>query len=634
MKTKGISFWEQHVEHLVLGVAALVALGLIAMQFLGEPNAVTVGTTTVTPGSVNQVLQQKAEEIDAQSRSANVNVDAVVKPVSETLRAQIEAPVNPPSIVAFANPRLSMGKEGPSTGDKPFHVGAPAAPTDVLARQYFDTLASEAVDQTPELKGIFPAAPYDATWNTIYGRFAIADMLKQFSDGGPNGEAAMPRVWFNDRVDFIDVRVEREEYVNGQWVNPVVVDPMLGRMSFRVELKDRKVDDALRQSIVSRAAEPTVRQQVIQPPFYQTVNQVWTPPTADGVEVQPVAAVAAANLTPEELELADLQRRRAELRKRLDNVIKQLQDNGCPDTPPAPDKPGKEPVQPKPKSGGGGGAAAPGGGVGEGTGTALGRGNGSQQNSVQCKSLWKQRTTFEKRLAQADAEIEKLQGQKPAVVEKPADEVVEDKPEDVINVWAHDLSVTPGKTYRYRMTVEVYNPLFGRKPALMREQQPLAEQFVLTSPPSEWTQPITVEPPLRVFVTNAQPANPGALGNIGVGNAQAEVYRFHNGRWWLERFRVQPGDRVGEAKAAKGGNEVDYSTDWFVLDVVEGLTTDDQDIKRGFGATVVLQSLSSPEVTASRSPRDDFSDLERRRLLDEVKLSELGDEEAVASSSG
>jgi hypothetical protein len=291
-------------------------------------------------------------------------------------------------------------------------------------------------------------------------------------------------------------------------------------------------------------------------------------------------------------------------------------------------------VQPKPKSGGGGGAAAPGGGVGEGTGTALGRGNGSQQNSVQCKSLWKQRTTFEKRLAQADAEIEKLQGQKPAVVEKPADEVVEDKPEDVINVWAHDLSVTPGKTYRYRMTVEVYNPLFGRKPALMREQQPLAEQFVLTSPPSEWTQPITVEPPLRVFVTNAQPANPGALGNIGVGNAQAEVYRFHNGRWWLERFRVQPGDRVGEAKAAKGGNEVDYSTDWFVLDVVEGLTTDDQDIKRGFGATVVLQSLSSPEVTASRSPRDDFSDLERRRLLDEVKLSELGDEEAVASSSG
>ena len=32
MKTKGIPFWEQHLEHIVLGVAVLVLIGFTAMQ--------------------------------------------------------------------------------------------------------------------------------------------------------------------------------------------------------------------------------------------------------------------------------------------------------------------------------------------------------------------------------------------------------------------------------------------------------------------------------------------------------------------------------------------------------------------------------------------------------------------------
>jgi hypothetical protein len=40
MKTKGIPLWERHVEHIALAVAALIFLGLAAMQFVGNPNAV------------------------------------------------------------------------------------------------------------------------------------------------------------------------------------------------------------------------------------------------------------------------------------------------------------------------------------------------------------------------------------------------------------------------------------------------------------------------------------------------------------------------------------------------------------------------------------------------------------------
>ncbi len=256
-------------------------------------------------------------------------------------------------------------------------------------------------------------------------------------------------------------------------------------------------------------------------------------------------------------------------------------------------------------------------------------------NQAHCKSLWADRRRVEQRLAKVDAELKRLGEQAPEQEEPKVEApVVVEKEPEIINIWAHDLSVVPGKTYRYRMTVEVYNPLFARKPELPEAQKSLADQFVLVSESSDWTQPLVVEPPLRLFVTNAQPPNTGALGGIGVGSAVAEVFRFHNGRWWQESFRVQPGDRIGGEKAAKGGSAVDYTTDWFVLDVVEVLAPDRSELERNFGATVVLQSLNAPETTTVRSPRDDYASAERRRLLDEVQLAELDKSAAAAGGGG
>jgi hypothetical protein len=258
----------------------------------------------------------------------------------------------------------------------------------------------------------------------------------------------------------------------------------------------------------------------------------------------------------------------------------------------------------------------------------------SGANQARCKQLWAERRRVEERLAKVDAELKRLGEQVPEQEKPEVEAPVEEKEPAIINIWAHDLSVVPGKTYRYRMTVEVYNPLFARKPELPEAQKSLADQFVLVSEPSDWTQPLVVEPPLRLFVTNAQPPNIGALGGIGVGSAVAEVFRFHNGRWWQESFRVQPGDRIGGEKAAKGGSAVDYTTDWFVLDVVEVLSADRSELERNFGATVVLQSLNAPETTTIRSPRDDYASAERRRLLDEVQLAELDKSVAAADGAG
>ena len=48
MQRKGISIWEAHLEHLVLGAAVLFFLVFTALQFLGQPNSVELSSAQGT----------------------------------------------------------------------------------------------------------------------------------------------------------------------------------------------------------------------------------------------------------------------------------------------------------------------------------------------------------------------------------------------------------------------------------------------------------------------------------------------------------------------------------------------------------------------------------------------------------
>jgi len=89
---------------------------------------------------------------------------------------------------------------------------------------------------------------------------------------------------------------------------------------------------------------------------------------------------------------------------------------------------------------------------------------------------------------------------------------------------------------------------------------------------------------------------------------------------------LRPGDRVGNPKS-----NIDYSTSWFLLDVVPALGASDQDLRDGYGSMVLLQSLDDPSQVEWRSPRDDRNSPDRRDLSGKVKLADLS-EEQVASS--
>lgn len=611
MKTKGIPIWEQYLEHIVLGIAFLVLIGFTAMQFIGSPNTVEVaGVGKVGPGEVDRLLESKALEV-----SQSIGGDAIDLPQPSPVLVKFEesksASLSGQKSLAFVwEPKISpVASEIVTVGDGAFVVPTIAAPFEPIGKQYFDTLPEEVVAEFPDLRKSVPsAAPYDISWITAAAKFNALDVLRQWGSTGPNGEVALPPRWYDNTVYFVDVRIEREELVGGQWVQSILLEPIPGQLTYRAEMADR-VDAAMRDQILSDVSTPAGMNSLLRPEFFVGAAGAWAPPRE--------AEQGVLGVVNEDPLVTDLKIKLTRDRKELERVKKRFEDLGCPpEAPPKKDEPNR-PGQPTPP-------LVPGGG--EGAGSGGGRQIGStkppqteETNERQCRGLRARLKTLNQQVARLEEQLAKLQA------EAPEPEVVEEVERlDEIVIWGHDINIRPGGVYRYRFVVEIYNPLFLRGNDLLPAQKQLAEQFALASAASDWTAPITAEPPLRLFVINARPAehNTG-LGQLPTGSAVAEVYRFRDGRWWQKGFSVQPGERIGGVDAKQ--SNVDYSTDWFVLDVVPEVAAESSQMSQGLGAVVLLQNLVDDGVLQIRLPRQDLHDPERAYLRQEVQAAKAAD---------
>lgn len=137
------------------------------------------------------------------------------------------------------------------------------------------------------------------------------------------------------------------------------------------------------------------------------------------------------------------------------------------------------------------------------------------------------------------------------------------RPERWWNVWAHDLTVRPGETYRYRIRVWLVNPLFQRARLEDGLHEKYFNQLATESLPSDWSDSVTVEPLRRFFV----------VGGSGVERqATIEVWRVFNGRPRVSEFRVGAGDLIGAVVSITAGGitaDVDMSIGAIVVDLID-----------------------------------------------------------------
>lgn len=146
---------------------------------------------------------------------------------------------------------------------------------------------------------------------------------------------------------------------------------------------------------------------------------------------------------------------------------------------------------------------------------------------------------------------------------------------DPLVFWAHDDTVKPLSTYRYRMRIGVFNPTAG-KGWFTGSDAKFKDSVVLWSDYSEVTGEIKVDPMVYFFPLKIV---------RGAKEAKIQVSKFYNGKWQSHEFDVRVGESIGHEieieevedemnprnrrKTVEEVKTIDYSSGAVLVDVVE-----------------------------------------------------------------
>ncbi len=635
MKNTLLRLIEQYIEFVVLGAVLIVFAAYLSMQFVGDPNAGELGRggAAVSPADVNQALRTRAEAL--QRSVEKKGLQDMTPPEASGLLDRYtdasEAPVGPRSAVAFAGgPRGPVDAEGGQAAVGATAVNPPSVPTPSQAFVYQtnDTLAAAVVDNDPELAARFQTAPHDVTWLTIAAEFDLDAALQRFAAEGAGGERALSERWYDGRIDILDVRVERREvHADGTMSDPEPVHLLPGQVSFRERIEG-DVSAGERDEVLDDLRTDVTQQLVVNPEFLGTTAARWEDPAEAFGRYQ-----RGGEEDPE-----DKLKRLIVARRGYEEELIGLGGGG--DDDPIGGGGSRPPIGGGGFGGpggggfggpGGGGFGGPGGGGGPGGpgGGAPGGGgdSGEDDRERKIKRLESKirRATIDidklaKRLGWSDEDIEAFEP------EAGTGNTFEMK--GTLWVWAHDVNVEPGKTYDYRISVEVYNPLFARSLSLPETQRALTTDVALASMPGAWSGPVTVRPPVLAFVDRATAPGQGRgqAGVMDLGVAMIDVFRFRDGQWHHARQTAQPGDVIGGK--ARGATEAidspDFTTGWYIMDILPDPAATPLEADSGRGALVLLGELGGTGLAQIRTPRAD-----RRQVRPELdETDEDPDEDA------
>jgi hypothetical protein len=595
MKTKGINVWEQYIEYIVLVIAILIFTYFAWNTYSNQANVVNNGKT-ITTRNIDEELLASSEKLrpklddSAPSPLVLTTPNALLSSFEEGLSASL----SPAQRVVF--PRVDLTADFAVNQDlvselRTYIQPKVPAPERIRTHQWFATVDESELSVIPELDSLFVGPPHDATWIQVAAEFDMDTVLDEFQQIH-DGAASIPEQWYDGVIDIFDLHLERETLGEDGWSEIELIQVMPGRVTFRSILKEEQIDTVERDNIVNQLRTGEQRQ-VIRPPFYRVKGfspdqvgdpEAWTPTAASGEEVE-----NGEERQPEAGPVATLRKKIEEASARHSKVEKQ-----------------KEEIEAALLAAQRSGSGDAGGGP-MGTGGSTG-GN----NSEIIKELTKKLLATSEELSELARLRDQLLDELRALDSSVADDLVESFGGKVW-VWAHDLSVTPGTVYRYRVSIQVANPFFGRKPSLYPEQQELANPVSLASIPSAWSEPIEAQPPLQWFVLRAIPEGSSVSANtLDTGRISAEVYRFTDGMWHKDTIQVAAGQRLA---APDGGA---FQTEWFVLDMVPWLDATEKNLRNYRASWVILQNMRtgateivSPWEQASSSRLKDLRDQER-----------------------
>lgn len=537
MKVKGINPIEQHVEKIVLALVALVLLGVLSLQFLTQPNQVDVGNRQVPPQSVFVELERQAEVLDSQLKNPSPplpdvkQTDLVVRYDRAFAQASGSAGRLSAALGTGVNISASTGTDITAAGPSSDKVAVLAVPktSAVIAASQWGTLDPYALLAVPEYARFVPAQqPFDLPSVTIESTFSGTALREALAPA--SGVGVPRRFWSATGMAIMGFEVERQELrADGSWSSPApIVTPPGTPTPTRAITPEAGLPELT--ELISKAAgvAPEV-QRPMGPPII--AGPEWTPPS------ERVVSEGSTELTEGDRVRRTLERAVAEL-ERLQNA------QNAPGTQRSDPAGGRGPMR----------STDP---VRNPTGPTDRAQRRMEQLQTQIQELREQLRTLGEPDPTAGAapfgnprdpggrpmpqDSRSAPGFSPGAMRPGSLELLE---QEKVQLWAHDLGVKPGATYRYRTRVVLNNPLFRKGPVLDTQDEALqaaSKDPFVRGEWSGWTEPVVVGATEYYFVTAADAES--AI-NAGRATASIDTFRMYYGHYRKSTLNLNPGDPV------------------------------------------------------------------------------------------
>ncbi|MFA5864182.1 MAG: hypothetical protein WC975_05785 [Phycisphaerae bacterium] len=527
MPTKKINPIEEHFEKGVLGIAVIVLLYTLFAYMISSPTNVLIDGEVARPGQAYLLVRQNAERIEQKARDQQSQWPKIQVPATATTRDPALKLVGLPDDLKLAlAPVVPMNIGGPERNKQitiltKYDLPPVPVPEKLVFSTGRSTLELKSTEYLQDLLKNFEDEA-EISWVTVAGQI---DMEKQRSAMEYLPEKLEREPLFF-RADLQRTQVGADGKL-GKWVDvPSVLDPKALLLEPNKPLTVDSFDN-LTAAIANLFRSPTEIENYALTPAFPPLTlggpDEWKDPTESEKEIKAQAEVKPAVEKPKPVRRAPRSRSVGPgLGGGLTGGPGGLGGNAPMMGNERPRRGGNRPTEAINRQRAGGPEMGPGGmpgmpGMPMGPGGMDPRGPGGFPMGPGGPGMPQQRVTPQRETMRMTDEQRKNQ--------------------KTLTVWVHDLTATPGKTYKYRMRVVMFNPLAGYTPILKKP-----ENTLLVGIEGSWSEssvPVTVERENYFFLSNV---------SNGAKSVTVTIYKWNAGYIYKENFEVKPGQSIGGKK--------------------------------------------------------------------------------------
>ena len=571
MRKKGGNFFEEHVEKIVLVLVGLVCVWLLITRVVISPNKVVLyAGVKLGPGDIDRRIKEQADRLKLKLEGKPEPLPPYKQRV-DAFVGLVDLPIGDIDISLYWP--LPIHSSTDVSDKRKYRVPWVGEVTDA-AISYIRTVVYEPIIEIDEENqyDMSVSRPNDIDFVTVEAKFDVPGLHGRFYDSF-TGDEVEQEEWRDPCLAipvFAAVQLQRQELgADGSWGQWQIVPRTRIDLYKKMFESVEGIEDLPPGGIKVRLLQfddAEVRMALLQPEAYKiaSAKEEWFPPLLHKKYVEQRQEIEKEkDRRDREAEILEREQEREKMRKDREEA--------------------REDRQGRTSTGSSRGQYS--GRRGDSTRSGDRLGTGREARSRRDRDdlgsgtdVLSRREEREERAREREARLAELRETSGATtledIYKELEDILITKKTNLMKLrepllfWAHDDTVEPGNSYRYRIRLGVFNPIAGTN-KFKEQDEDLKKKIVLWSEFSEAEEIVKVPETLYFFPRDVQEAARVVTVNVA---------KYTLGYWYSKDFAVKPGEVIGkvaEFEPAEGEKivptmpeTIDYTTGVVLVDVV------------------------------------------------------------------